>query len=189
MFDVRPSQEMSFESTLIPHGTLVMCVIEKSEGPQQSRGNPNNYFANWTLRVCEGPYAGSTFFDNVATAGDDRFVTFGRMKMSYALEINRNAHVNGNYQIESQDDLVGMKVLVKAGIDIYRDKNGSYRHRNIALAYGSPRAASRNNQIYSDYLAGLQPYQTDFKPELPQSTAIKGGATGGHPTFDDSIPF
>lgn len=188
MLDVRPSQEMSFESTLIPHGTLVLCVIEKSEGPQQSGKNQSNWFVNWTLKVFEGPYVGSTFFDNVATAGDDRFVTFGRMKMSYALEINRNAHVNGNYQIESPDELVGMKVLVKVGIDTYRDKNGVFRHRNIALAYGSPRAASRNNQMYADHLAGRQPYQTDFKPELPKSTGGANGPATGHPAFDE-IPF
>lgn len=167
MFDMKPDQELSFESTLIPQGTLVLCVIEEVRAPKESKRG-GTWFSNWTLKVCEGPFAGSKLYDDICTSGEGPVMVYGKMKVAYALEISRNAHVTGNYKIDTLDDVQGMKVLVKVGIDVYQKKDDAqWRYKNVVLAYGSPRPDSRNHQIYSEYRGGLQPYKTDVKPELP----------------------
>lgn len=192
VISVKPEKEVSFESTLIPEGTLVECVISGSEAPKKSQ-NTDNYSLNWELTVLKGTYAGSRMYDNVGTAGTERYVTQGKMKMAYALEINKQAHTSGNYDINSHAEFNGMRVVIKAGVEVKTGKDGKSFYVNKASAYGSPRPDSRNHQLFKDYVDGLQPYQTDKLPPLPVQRAGGYSPTGappaGHPAFNDDIGF
>lgn len=187
---VKPEKEISFESTLIPDGTLVECVIAGSEAPKKSQ-TTDNYSLNWELTVIKGTYTGSRFYDNVGTAGAERYVTQGKMKMSYALEISKQAHVSGDYTIENHAIFNNMRVVVKVGVEVKTDKTGKSFYVNKAAAYASPRADSRNHQLWQEYLEGKQPYQTDKLPPLPVNQNKTSGAIppAGHPAFSDEIGF
>lgn len=189
MFNVMPAEEMTFDGGLIPEGTLVMVEVAESRGPQKSTNpkNPDNYMLNWMLQVCEGAYTGSRLYDNVGTAGSDNFMLMGKMKMSYVLETSRNAHVNKDYNINSYDDFLHKKVVVKVGVETYKKKDGTFGYKNVTKAYGSPRQDSKNHKYYSEYKLGLQPYQTDVLPKLPVIPTNGGYYQGDY--ADQDIPL
>lgn len=188
---VKPEKEISFASSLIPDGTLVECVIAGSDVP---KGNDKgNFTLNWELTVVKGPYKDSRFYDNVGTAGQERYVNLGLMKMSYALEINKQAHTTGDYNIENHKVFNGMRVVIRVGVEAKQGKDGGWFHVNKAIAYASPRPDSSNYHLWQEYTSGQQPYQTDKLPPLPVAGKAPGGHAGGYQSgppagqFDDSV--
>lgn len=189
MFDatVRQEDEMSFSGGVVPEGRLEEVIIQKSAEGDSQAGNKK---LNMELIVTKGTYAGTKTFDDWGLTGSPQFITMGKMKASYTLEHTRQSHEKGPdaYKVNSHKEFEGMRAIVKFGIEIYRNKDGVFRHKNVVRAYGSPRSTSRNHELYAAWARGDQPFQTDEKPPLPNTP---GGvkAVAGAGDFNDPCPF
>lgn len=179
------AEDVNFESTLIPMGTVVKCNVTVGDSRKSQAGNE---YADITLEVIEGPYTGSKFFDQIGLVGSDGFVKMGRAKMKYILETTRAAHLKGKeaYEINSIKELSGGTAIVKTKIDTYTDKDGNGRYKNVAAGYGSPRPESSGHAIYAAFAGNEQPWQTDEKPPLPTRAAPHvANSNNLHPNHPD----
>lgn len=190
-------EEVSFESTLIPHGTLVKCAVLFDKESRQTGMNAKskNTYYGVTLEVVEGPYAGSKFFDQVAVSGDDGyFLNKGNTFIQYVLENTRKAHEVGGeaYEINSVHELNGGTIIAKVGIKAYDKKdNGGKGLANESLSYATPRPDSGSKAIYQAYIDGEQPWQTDYKPEIHVTKAngasVDSFSNSSHPNAPGNL--
>lgn len=182
--NVFEAEEVDYESTLIPDGTLVKVVIATDGVIKTSQAQ--NELVNLTLTVCDGRYKGSKFYENIGISGSEGFVRLGHSKLKAILETGKGARVREDYDIPNFKALNGLKAVVQVKVETYFKNDGKAAYKNTVAKYGSANPASSRNALYIAYENGEQPNQTGYMPPLPPDKAGTGGgyANAAPPTDD-----
>lgn len=207
MWDLSEAEDVSFESSLIPKGTVVMCKVSVGD-KRQSQRDTQNWYYDITLEALDAKYAGAKFFDNWGVQGSENFMRMGKTKARYALETTRNTHESNNpdaYKINSLKDLDNTRVVVKVDVEPHTNKEGRKMYINKASAYGTPRKDSSNYKFFEAWESGEQPWQDLSElPPLQQDAQPRNGVSAGYasnvagsyaappagyPAMSDDIPF
>lgn len=167
LMNLYDAEEVDFESSLIPDGTLVSCTVLVKKVKTNDKGNT---FMDCELVVREGRYKGTKFFDNIGVSGSEGFVRLGKSKMKAILETGRNALNPADYEFDTNqltNTFNGLQALVRVKVDTYLDKNDVGRYKNVVHSYGSANPDSSRFHLYQSYVKGEQPFQTAELPPLP----------------------
>ena len=171
--------EVSYGSSLIPHGSVVKVVVGNVESGKTGKGEPK---ANLTLEALDNAFLGAKFYDTIGVPLQDRPITeqgyfqrAGYTAVKYMLETTDNAHLSGSYRLDSLEQLSGKTVVVKVKQEVVIKQNGDAVIVNKVDSYSTPRTDSSNHKIYEAWEKGEQPWQTDWKPELPASKPANNG--------------
>jgi hypothetical protein len=178
------AEEIDFESSLIPEGTIVGCTVIVKNMKTSDKGNT---YMDCEFIVKDGLYKGSKFFENIGVSGSEGFVRLGSSKMKAILETGRGANKPADYEVDTQklaSTFNGAVAVVRVKVDFYQ-KDGKWHYKNAVHSYGSPRPDSKRYHIFEAYSKNQQPYQTMELPPLPATAPAKQSQYAGSSSYGE----
>ena len=132
------------EFALIPKDTIAKARIDIKPGYSQrdrfltdSKFTDSSYL-NCEFTIMEGEYVRRKIFDKIGIYGSDEWVNMGKARIRAILESSRgidhkdmSESAIAARKIDSYEELIGMEVTIKIGID--HDKSGNYEDKNKIL--------------------------------------------------------
>ena len=152
-------QQNTFD--LIPANTIAKARLVLKPGNDyndpmltRSKSNSDTAYLNCEFIILEGQYVKRKIFDKIGIEGSDVWVNMGKARIRAILESARGVNPKDMSemaiqarQINSFDDLNGLDIVIKIGIE--HDRNGLYQDKNRVASIITPEHIS-----YNEYMNG-----------------------------------
>jgi hypothetical protein len=163
MIDYNDAEQQP-EYSLIPPNTIARARLilrpgNDSEDTFLTRGKSgDSCYLSCEFTVMEGPFAKRKIFDKIGISGSDGWVNMGKTRIRALLESAKNISSKDMSeaaaearQIDSYDDLNGLDVVIKVGIE--SDRSGVYPDKNKVQSVITP-----DQPLYKQYMSPDVPW-------------------------------